>query len=127
MFRRIKKLRSLMLCGVELIESIDRHELNASRAVDFLSANLSQDLFHDPFGPAVAVVIGIFEQLTAFTQKSVVHAPRINTDARKFHFAQSREGFPRFGPKSRHIPVERSAVFDWFIGETMHFFCRENS
>ena len=110
MFCRFKQFGGLTSSGEELIQSVDGHELNASRLVDLLLANLTDDFLHDPFGPAVAVVVRILEQLAAFSQQRIVHAPGVNADARQFHFAQSRESLPHFIPEPRHVPVKRSAI-----------------
>ena len=127
MFCCFKDLGGLTLCGEELIQSVDGHELNTGRVVDLLLTNFPEDFVHDPFGASVAVVVRVLEQLTAFSQQGVVHTPGINADPCQLHFFQRSEGLAHFEPESSYVPAQRSSIFDRLIGETMNLLGRENS
>ncbi len=71
MFSSFKKLRSLTSSSEELIQGIDRHELNASGSVDLFLPDLTDDFFHDSVGSAVAVVVRILEHLAPFSQQGI--------------------------------------------------------
>jgi len=61
MFGGGKNFGGFPLCRDELIQRVDGHELNAGRVVDLFLPNFGEDLLHDTFGPAVAVMVRILE------------------------------------------------------------------
>src|SRR6202008_3213453 len=56
----------------ELIERVDRHELDTCCPIDLVLRYLSKHLLHHSFGAAIAIVIRILKQFTALAQQSIV-------------------------------------------------------
>ena len=117
----------LALRGEELIQSVDGHELNAGRLVDFLRGHFPEDFLHDSFGSAGRDSGKDF----AATRRVLptAHSPRPMRQLRcpPVPLRPSRESLSHFEPEPGHVPVKRSAVFDRLIGETMHLLGRENA
>ena len=115
------------LCGKELVQGIDGHELNPSRAVDLLLRYFSKYFLHHAMGASIPIVIRIMKQLTPFPEQRVIHAPCVDADGRQFHVLYASQRLAHFQPESGDVPVQRASVFDRLVAKAMDFFRRQNS
>ena len=64
--------------STQLIQRVDRHELNAGDAVDALFADLLRECLHHAVGTRIAIVEWIADEVAVLIKQSVVDAPGIN-------------------------------------------------
>ena len=96
----------------ELVERVERKELDAGGVVDARAGHAGEHRFHHPVGAAVAVVIGVPQQFAVLPQQPVVAAPRIHADAFEpvpFR-TDSIERPLHVEPETEHVPVTWSRV-----------------
>ena len=93
----------------QLVERVDRHELQAGRREDFFARDTSERLVHDAGRAGVAVVVRLAEQFAAFGEQDVVDSPGIDAHADRAR-AIGLRGFEQavlnLAPEAEHVPAE---------------------
>lgn len=79
--RRLQRRRFRTFRRRELVERVDRHELNSRGAIDVFSRDNGEDFFHHTFRARIPIVKRILKQLPLFIEQRVVHPPGIRADA----------------------------------------------
>ena len=66
--------------GQELVQGVDRHELDPGGGVDFLARHAAKSLIQHALCTPVAIVIGVADQLVGAVQQRKIHAPGVQAD-----------------------------------------------
>ena len=80
-FGDVQQRRARELHRQQLEQRVELHELQAGMAEDLLAADDAEGLGHRVVGAAVAVMVGIAEQLVAASEQAEVDAPGVDADA----------------------------------------------
>jgi hypothetical protein len=105
----------------ELVQGVDRHELNAGKLVDSFAAGDVADGLDHAVGAVVSVVVGVFEKLTLFTDECVVYPPGVEAYAFEVGDWGVVQGFADFGPEAEDVPAEGVWFGDREVGEAGDF------
>ncbi len=105
----------------ELVERVEREELQAVAGVELLERDQGVDLVHAAGGAVVAVVERLGEQLTG-TQEAVVDRPRVDADGLDVRFPahRFREAVEDMGDEGVEVPVQTVGAGHRSVREPRH-------
>ena len=103
---RVEQTRGSARSGEDLVERVDRHELNAGDGIDLFTRNNTADGFDHTVVAMVAVVIRVFEKLAFLADERVVDAPGVEGNAREVLHGRMVESLPDLGPEAEDVPAE---------------------
>ena len=106
--RGVNQPRRRAAGGVELIDRVDRQELDAGDRVNPLAADALEDRLHRAVGAAVAIVIRVLEQVAALADQRVVDAPAVDADRCRGGSAVQLERTPHLLPEVQDVPLQRA-------------------
>ena len=72
------EMRLIRKIGDDLRQGIERQELNPSRRIQRLRADLRYDLLQSSFGARIAIRIRPTQRLTVGAERHVVHGPAVD-------------------------------------------------
>ncbi len=104
----IEQARRLARGGEDLIERVDRHELDAGEGVDLFARDDAADGFDHAIGAVVAVMIGVFEKLALFADERVIDSPGVEGYAGEVFDGRVVEGLFDLGPEAEDVPAQRA-------------------
>ena len=110
--------------GIQLIQRVDLHELNAGVAEDLVARHGFEELLHHPVVARVAVVAGIIEQQPVTAEQCAIDAPGIDADAVEREFALAGgdgDAVLNLVPQAQDVPVECALHADRRIGKPVEF------
>ncbi len=111
----------------QLVDRVQRHELDAGLVEDGFSIHFGLDVRHAPGRARVAVVERGRDQLSPGIEQEIIHAPRIGADAGNGEAV--RRGFLQAGlqllKQLGNVPVQRVARFDRRVGKPMDLLERQ--
>lgn len=115
---RVGEPEQVGVVGRELVEGVERQELQSVAGVEELAVGARVRGPHAPRGALVAIVVGVAEQPSA-AEQPVVDGPRVDPDARDARLRAHRLSEPaRRGPVQReHVPVQAVARGDRLVAE----------
>ena len=115
----------------ELVDRVERQELDARAAEDLRAAEERADLVHDSVGAVVAIADRVLEQLSLAVEEAVVDRPRIDADRLQPAAQLRRRGPPAAdaGPdpfeQPREIPSQMTGDPPWGVVETVRLAERQ--
>src|SRR2546430_8355684 len=115
------QFRSIALRRNQLIQSIDRHELNAGGEIDLFFWNSFETPLHHSAGSSVPIMIRILQQFAAFPEQGIIPPPAISPDSFQLRAFELAKSFANLQPEPCNIPMERAAILNRFIGEAVDF------
>ena len=109
---------------MQLVESVDLHELNAGCAIDVRLSDFFNQRFHDAVRARIAVRVGLFNQFAGGIEQRVVHPPGI--DAKRVELMSmirclAQPLFQRL-QKGAGVPTQTTRGLHRLIAEAMDFF-----
>ena len=120
----VQRGRAGQLHGVQLVQRIDLHELNAGILEHLLARNALEDLFHHAVVPGIAIVPGLLHELAIGAEKAEIHAPGIHADTvqRQIPLAHGHvQTVADLLPETLRVPAQRITVSYRGIGEAVQF------
>ena len=121
--RRVQQPRGGARRRDQLIERVEREELDPRDVVDARPRHAREDVLHDAVGPRVPVVVGIGQEVPVLPDQPVVAAPGVDADAFQAR-PPGRDLLERplhVQPEPGDVPIERAVHADRFVGETADF------
>ena len=121
----VQQRRAAELHRQQLVERVELHELQAGVAEDLLAADDAEGLFHHAVGAAVAVMIGIAQQLVAAAQQAEIDAPGVDADAGDAvapFAARGPQALADVGPLAQQVPVQAAGDLDRAVLEAIDLF-----
>ena len=106
--------------GVELIQRVERQELDAGDGVDLVGRDAFEDGFHDAVGALVAIVVRVLQEDALLADERVVAAPGVDADAVDGRAGGALHPLLELEPDAEDIPVERSVLPDRLVDEPVH-------
>jgi hypothetical protein len=113
----------LLLYRVQLIETVDLHELNACGLKNLCARNFGEDSLERAVRARIAIMPRIFEQRAVAVEQPEIHAPGIHADAVQlvaFRRGES-QAFADFVKKPQRVPVETRRQAHRRIRKTVNF------
>jgi hypothetical protein len=117
--------------GGELVDGVDRHELDAGAGEDRVAPEPGADVLHHAVGARVAVGDRLFEDPAAAVDQAIVHAPGVDADAGDWGAARRGRRAGRRHPvaepllETREIPSQVPGREPRSVGEAVHLLERE--
>src|SRR4051794_2775238 len=104
-------MQPLFAFGGELIERVQRHELNARLRKNCLPINFGQDRSRAWAGSYVTIMKGGRNEIAVFGEEHVIQSPRVSADAGDGQIAPSGFFQPRLQlrKQSWDVPMQRGA------------------
>ena len=124
----VEQLGRLERRGVELIESVDLHELDASALVDLAGAHPRKHPFHHSVRPGVTIMERVVEERAALAQQSVINPPRVDSNAVQLAAvdrARESERLLHLQPEPRHVPMQLSVVGNRLVRKPVDLLDRQ--
>ena len=119
----VQQRRPLHSHGQQLVEAVQLQELDARALEDLLPRHTSEGFLHHAVGAAIAVVIGIAQQLVAGVEQPEVHAPGVQAQAGR----ASPTAFDALGQAAFHfleqpqdVPMQVAEQAHRAVGEAVH-------
>ena len=111
---------------MQLIERIDRHELDACFRKNLIAGYSRKRAFKAAVSTGVAVVIGCGRQRFGFPQPDIVHTPGIRAQSghRQSAGRNLADSDLQLFEDPRRIPAQGAIHTDGAIGESVNFFQR---
>ena len=111
----------------ELVDRVDRHQLDAGRGIDLFAGHDGQRVGHGGGVARVAIMIGVLEQLALGAEERVIDAPRIDGDAGQRRVAHERERVPHLAPQGLDVPAQRPCLCQRRVREAMELVDADQS
>ena len=113
----INQVRCLPARRVQLIERVDRQELDAGDGIDPVAAHALEHRFHRAAGAPVAIVVRVLEQVAALADERVVDAPAVDADAIEAGPTVQLQRAPHLLPEMQDVPLQRPVLPYGFVQE----------
>ena len=103
--------------GVQLIQGVERQELDAGDGINLVGRDAFEHGLHDAVRALVTIVIGVLQEDALLADERVVAAPGIDADAVDGRGGSALHPLLELEPDAQDIPVERSVLADRFVDE----------
>src|SRR5690606_7290128 len=100
----------------ELVDRVERQELQARHPVEEVVAEFGADALHHPVGAGVAVVDGVADEAPGGVQEPVVYGPRVHAD-RDQAGRGAAQAVEDVAVEAENVPVQGAGDPDGTVGE----------
>ena len=105
--------------GVQLIQRVERQELDAGDGVDLVGRDAFEHGLHDAVGALVAIVIRVLQEDALLADERVVAAPGVDADAVDRRGGRALHPLLDLEPDAQDVPVERAVLADRLVDEAV--------